>query len=561
MDSYDVIVLGTGAAGMAAAVRAASSGATVGLFERDTKVGGTTAWSGGMVWIPNHPHMPEIGAQDSREQALTYLRSLSHGMLIDELIEALVDHGPQMIGWFEDNTCVRFQAVPGWPDYYPEHPGGLQEGGRALECPLFPFEDLGEWADRVTRGYQISGQTMMSESSMARNRPEGGVTAAELERRALRDERGAGQALAGSLLRACLDAGVAPITECRAVALLTDDNAVTGVRFERTDASMFEARARGGVVLATGGFEWDEALKQAFLRGPLTRTAAVPTNTGDGLRMAMRLGVALGNMREAWWVPMIDVDVPGWGTVHWQVNGERSRPHCIMVNDAGHRFTDEAANYNAFGSAFHVVDVARFEYVNHPAWMVFDSHYLTTYGLANHRDPDHTPAWMTSAPTLAELAGKIGIPADALRDTVARWNANVADGHDPDFSRGVSAHDRFWGDAKFGMTPQTTLGPVDTPPFHAVRVHSGCLGTKGGPRTDGTGRVLDVDGNVIPGLYAAGNVMCSPMGMTYGGHGGTLGPALTFGWLGGADAAQRAAAPGRNSRTSGTGQLEPAGPR
>ena len=147
---------------------------------------------------------------------------------------------------------------------------------------------------------------------------------------------------------------------------------------------------------------------------------------------------------------------------------------------------------------------------------------------------------MTSAPTLAELAEKIDVPAEALQDTVARWNANVADGHDPDFSRGVSAHDRFWGDAKFGMTPQTTLGPLDTPPFHAVRVHSGCLGTKGGPRTDGDARVVDIDGDVIDGLYAAGNVMCSPMGMTYGGHGGTLGPALTFGWLAGADAAHRA---------------------
>ena len=171
METYDVIVLGTGAAGMGAAVRAAAEGATVGLFERDARVGGTTAWSGGMVWIPNHPHMPGIGAADSREQALTYLHSLSHGMLIDELVESLVDNGPEMVAWFEDTTCVRFQAVPDWPDYHPEHPGGLPRGGRALECPLFAFDQLGEWADRVTRGYQISGTTMMSESSMARNRP------------------------------------------------------------------------------------------------------------------------------------------------------------------------------------------------------------------------------------------------------------------------------------------------------------------------------------------------------------------------------------------------------
>ena len=437
---------------------------------------------------------------------------------------------------------MRFQGVPGWPDYHPEHPGGMPGGGRALECPLFPFAELGEWADRVTRGYQISGTTMMSEGSMARNRPDGGVPQAELDRRAIRDERGAGQALAGSLLKACLDLGIEPITECRALSLLTDEGAVVGVRFERADGTTFEAHARGGVVIATGGFEWNDALKRSFIRGPLTRTVAVPTNTGDGLVMAMRLGAALGNMREAWWVPTIDVDVPGWGTVTWQVNGERSRPHCIMVNAAGARFTDEAANYNAFGGAFHVVDVARFEYVNHPAWMVFDSHYLRAYGLAGHNDPGSTPPWMHSAPSLAELANTIAVPVAALEATVARWNAHVADGHDPDFSRGVSTHDRFWGDAAFGMSPQTTLGPLDTAPFHAVQVHSGCLGTKGGPLTDAHARVKDVDGQVIPGLYAAGNAMASAMGMTYGGHGGTLGPALTFGWLAGADAATRARA-------------------
>jgi succinate dehydrogenase/fumarate reductase flavoprotein subunit len=537
---FDVIVLGTGAAGLAAAVRAAGDGASVGLFEKADTVGGTTAWSGGMAWIPLNAKALAAGVQDSREQVHTYLRSLSHGMMPDDLIESYIDNGPKALVWLEEHTCFRYQPVLGFPDYHPEHPGGLPEGGRAIECPLLPFEELGDWAGRVTRGYQISGTYLMSESSMARNRPDGGVTEGEYARRAVRDERGAGQSFAGHLLKACLDLGVTPVTGARAVRLLTADGAVVGVELERADGSRFEAWARGGVVLATGGFEWNEDLKRSFIRGPLTRTVAVPTNTGDGLVMAMRLGAALGNMREAWWVPTIDVEVEGWGTVTWQVNGERSRPHCIMVNRDGRRFTDEAANYNAFGSAFHVVDVARFEYVNHPAWMVFDTHYLTTYGLAHHKDPANVPGWMTSAPTIAELAARIDVPVAELEATVARWNANVADGHDPDFSRGVSVHDRFWGDAAFGMEPQTTLGPLDTAPYYAVQVNSGCLGTKGGPRTDASARVLDVDGVVIPGLYAAGNVMASPMGMTYGGHGGTLGPALTFGWLAGHDAADRA---------------------
>lgn len=538
--AYDVIVLGTGAAGLVAAVRAAHAGARVGLFEKADQVGGTTAWSGGTIWAPLNRRSLDAGIVDDRDTVLTYLRSLSHGMLVDETLESFVDNAAPMLDWLEESTVFRYQPVVGFPDYHPEHPGGRPEGGRSVECPLFPFAELGEWSDKVTRGYQLDGSFMMSESSMARNRTSGGVTPDEFERRRIRDERGAGQALIGSLLRAALDAGVEPVTGARAVRLLTDGGVVTGVVIEHADGTRAEVTARGGVVLATGGFEHDEELKRAFIRGPLTRTVAVPTNTGDGLRMAMRIGAALGNMREAWWVPTIDVEKDGWGTVVWQVNGERSRPHCIMVNCDGQRFTDEAANYNAFGNAFHVVDVSRFEYVNHPAWMVFDTHYLTTYGIAHHKDPADIPSWLTAAPTLADLARAIDVPVDALEATVARWNSNVAEGHDPDFRRGASVNDRFWGDARFGMEPQTTLGPVDTPPYYAVRVNSGCLGTKGGPQTDGVGRVLDVDGDLIPGLYAAGNVMASVMGMTYGGHGGTLGPAMTFGWLAGGDAAARA---------------------
>lgn len=538
---FDVVVLGSGAAGLVASVHAAAQGARVALVEKAEKLGGTTAWSGGTIWIPLNRKSLDAGVVDSREQVLGYLDSLSHGLLIDETVESYIDHGHVMLDWLEESTCFRYEPVTGFPDYHPEHPGGLPEGGRSVECPLFPFDELGEWADQVTRGYQLDGTFRMTESSMARNRPDGGVSEEEFARRRIRDERGAGQAVVGHLLRAALDAGVTIMTSTRAVRLMQDDEgAVMGVVVQAADGSRSEITASGGVVLATGGFEHDAELTRAFLRGPLERTVAVPTNTGDGLRMAMRIGAGLGNMREAWWVPTIDVDVDGWGTVVWQVNGERSRPHTIMVNGDGRRFTDEAANYNAFGNAFHVVDVARFAYVNHPAWQIVDAHFLRTYGLAKHRDPEDPPAWLVSAPTLRELAERIDVPADALEETVRRWNENVAEGHDPDFSRGVSVNDRFWGDAAFGMTPQTTLGPLDTAPYFAVRVRSGCLGTKGGPQTDGRARVLDVDGDVISGLYAAGNVMASPMGMTYGGHGGTLGPAMTFGWLAGGDAAARA---------------------
>lgn len=286
----------------------------------------------------------------------------------------------------------------------------------------------------MTVGWQLKGTVMMSESSLGRRAPNG-VPREELDRRKIRDERGAGQALVGRLLKACLDLGVEPRVSCRGTRLVTESGRVTGVRIEGPDGT-FEARAAGGVVLATGGFKHDEALTRAFLRGPLERAVSVPTNTGDGLRMAMRVGADLTTMREAWWVATIDVDVPGHVRVPGQVNTERSRPHTIMVNDDGVRFTNEAANYNALGNAFHVVDVARFAYVNHPAWMIVDHDFLTNYGLAGHRPSQSTADWLIEAASLRELAERIDVPADTLEATVQRWNTTVAAGSIPT-SRGA----------------------------------------------------------------------------------------------------------------------------
>jgi succinate dehydrogenase/fumarate reductase flavoprotein subunit len=537
---YDVVVLGTGAAGLTAALRAAAAGARVGFFERAETVGGTSAWSGGTVWLPNNHHELELGFDDSRDKVLTYLLSLSHGLMEQPLIEAYVDTAPAVAAWLEDNSPVRFEVLRGMSDYHPEQPGGMQEG-RSLECTLFPFDELGDWAAKVTVGWQLTGAFCMSESSLGKKAPNG-LPPEELARRKIRDERGAGQALVGRLLKGCLDRGVVPQTGCRGTRLLLDDGRVTGVLIEGPDGE-FEARASGGVVLACGGFEHDAALVRSFLRGPLERAVSVPTNTGDALRMAMRIGADLSDMREAWWVATIDVDVPGRGRVPWQVNSERTRPHAIMVNDDGVRFTNEAANYNALGNAFHVVDVHRFAYVNHPAWLVLDHHFVTQYGLAGFRPPAATPDWLIEAATVDDLAKAIDVPADALTATIARWNENAAHAVDPDFHRGESHHDRAWGDPAFGYTPESTIGPLDTPPFYATRVRCGALGTKGGPRTDGDARVLDVDGIAIDGLYAAGNAMGSVMGMTYGGHGGTLGPGLIFGYLAGTHAAARAMTP------------------
>ncbi len=538
MDSYDLIVLGTGASGLTAALTAAGHGASVGLFEKGNQVGGTSAKSGGMIWIPGNHLMAPLGLTDDREEVLTYLKSLSHGMILDELAEAFVDGGPEMLRWLEDNTPVRFEIVEQFPDYHPENPGGKTAGGRSMECPLFPYGDLGEWADRVVQGHQMGKHTVMNETTLGKGTSDH-IEPDELKRRVDNDLRGCGQALVGRLLKGCLDRGVVPQTGHRAVRLLVEDGRVCGVEFETTGkpGERRQVRARQGVVLATGGFDWDPTLVRSFVRGPLERSVAVETNTGDGLKMAMRIGAALGNMREAWWVPIMDVVDDGQPPKSWLVNRERTRPHSIMVNGRGKRFTNEAVNYNAFGSAFHEMDTTTFEYLNMPAWLVFDQVYATSYGLAGRfRGEGPVPSWIVSAPTIAELATALSIPVDAFQETVNRWNAISVDGDDPDFGRGRSVNDRWWGDPK-KQGAETTLGPVDTSPFYAVQVRPGALGTKGGPRTTANGQVIDVDENPIEGLYAAGNVMASAMGMTYGGGGGTLAPGMVFGFLAGRHAA------------------------
>ncbi|MGE5210655.1 MAG: FAD-dependent oxidoreductase [Acidobacteriota bacterium] len=540
MDEVDVVVLGTGAAGLTAAVIAHDGGARVAVYEKADQVGGTTAWSGGQVWIPNNPHMADVGVADSRDKALTYIMSLSRDMLEPRLVEAFVDAGPAMVEHLEAKTPVTFYAVAGMPDYHPEFPGGSPGGGRTLECPIYPFDELGEWADRVTPSpYFPDPHITMSETPLGKAVPEP-PSAEEHARRERHNERGCGQALAGRLLRACLDRGIEPITSCAGTDLVVEDGQVVGVRLDTPDGPA-EVRAARGVILASGGFEWNDELRRAFLRGPMTHPVSIETSTGDGLLMAMRAGAMLSNMREAWWIPVGEVPVSANPVGRILVNGQRTLPHSIMVNRRGRRFTNEAANYNAFGAAFHVEDVSRFEYANLPCWLIFDQNYVDAYGFRigagsrGHGVPD----WIVRADSPGELGDALGIDGDELEATVARWNTQCAAGHDPDFGRGDSAFDCWWGDPHRKGRRDATLGPLDRGPYYAFQIHSGALGTKGGPRVDPDARVLDLSGEPIPGLYAAGNVMGSPFGMTYGGPGGTIGPAMVFGYLAGRHAAAR----------------------
>ncbi|WP_026928367.1 FAD-dependent oxidoreductase [Granulicoccus phenolivorans] len=521
----DVIVLGTGCAGLITALAAADAGASVAVYEKGAKLGGTTALSSGVAWLPANKYQADHRVSDSIADGRAYLTALSNGMILPEFTEAFLESVNPMLEWAEQRTPLRMRLVPGYPDYHPEFSGGKPGGGRSTEPELFCFDQLGEWKDRFLgfRRPMAVGETPVGGGT-------GFLTPEEEAERTSQNLEGLGRALLGALLKGLLDRGVEPQLERAAIRLITEQGRVVGVRF----ADGTQARARRGVVLATGGFERDPELVTAFLRGPVSHLTGAVTNTGDGLKMAMQVGAKLGVMREAWWVPV--VAEPGDEDTQYALHGvqlvqrERTLPRTIMVNGDGRRFTNEAANYNALGGAFHEFHPTHFRYENQPCWTVFDQGFVDEYGGFGVPAGGEMPAWVTRADSLAELAGALGLPAEQLAATVQRWNDLSARGHDDDFGRGDSAFDGWCGDRRHYPGPLATLGPIDRGPFYAAPLYSSTLGTKGGPRTTVDCEVLDVEGSVIEGLWAVGNAMAAPTGMVYGGAGGTLGPAMVFGY-------------------------------
>jgi 3-oxosteroid 1-dehydrogenase len=524
----DVVVLGSGGAALTAALTAVVAGASVEVFEKAPTVGGTTAVSGGIVWIPAHNRSPD--GELTVADALRYLRAQSLSSMDDALVETFVRTGPAMLDFVEKHSGLRFEITTGFPDYQPELPGGQPTGGRSLSAAPYDLTQLGEWSDRITSFPADWSNVGFDAETRARlHAPVDEQTG---------DLCVAGTALIAGLLKGLLDAGVTPQVNARAEQLIADAGEITGVRITRPSGRSMSVRARRGVILGTGGFEWDPVLVQAFLRGPMHGAVSPPNNTGDGLRMVMTHGADLANMGEAWWVPI--VRIPG-DTIEGKqrsrsVRLERTRPRSIIVNQAGRRFVNEACDYNSMAGAFHYLD-PRGGYVNDRGWIVFDSVHLQRYGFLGIAPGEPVPDWFCESADLAELAAKTGIDADGLIRTIEEWNRHVATGADPDFGRGSSAYDGYWGDDRATTLAGKTLGPIDTAPYYAVPVCVGAMGTKGGPRTDRDGRVLHVSGDPIPGLFAAGNAMAGPTGRAYGGAGGTIGPAMVFGFRAGHAAA------------------------
>jgi succinate dehydrogenase/fumarate reductase flavoprotein subunit len=538
-ETTDVIVVGSGGAGLSAALAARCAGAEVCVLEASGLFGGTTSMSGGVVWIPGNHLMADVGASDSREQALTYLEAMSLGRTERVLLETYVDEGPQVIRFLEKETPLALHALK-FPDYHPEFPGGTF--GRSLMPDVFDARTLGEYRPKLRMSPHFP--VPISLLDMERAGADGVLSdmdailpSEEIVARMTDDKVASGTALAAGLLKAAIDKGVVLKDQARVKSLIVEDGVVTGVSVEIAGKTV-RLGARRGVVLASGGYERNKDLVRDFIRGPLEAPIGASSNRGDGLLMAMEIGAAIGNMSEAWWIPVLQIPGEEYeGEPFFRLaTNERAMPGAIMVNGQGKRFVNEAHNYNDIGRAFHTFDPMKFDFVNLPAWIVLHRGRLDRSAWLTRFPSDPIPNWLISAPTIRELAGKIGVDPDALEATVARFNANATEGVDPDFHRGSSAYDLFHGDGACEGARQT-LGPLDQAPFYAMRVYSGTLGTKGGPKTNARAEVLNVRGGVIPGLYAAGNAMAGVTGMGYPGAGGTLGPALVFGHIAGRTAA------------------------
>jgi len=535
-ESTDVVVIGSGAAGLTAAITAHDGGAKVVVLEKSAHGGGTTAVSGGVVWVPCNHHMRDVGIEDSRAEALEYLKIIADGRTEPELLERFIDTAPKMIRYLEEATPLEFSALEKYPDYHPEHTGG-KPGGRSMETGLFDTNELGEWAKKLRRS-PIFGGTPMTVAEATTWGVFSDPLALPYKELGQRFKKGLvcyGGSLVGRMLKGCLDRGLEPRLEAAAAELIVDDGKIVGVKLG--DGATIEAKK--GVILASGGFEWNPELVRRFLGGQLTHPNSPPVNTGDGLKMAMAVGADLGNMNEAWWCP--SVVVPGEEVDGLQLNrGDfaiRSLPHSIIVNRKGRRFVNEAHNYNDMMKPFFDFDPVAYERPNLPAWLVVDQQFLDKYIMVTSVPGMAPPEFVTKADSLADLAATMGIDAEGLLATVSRFNGFAEVGVDEDFRRGESVYDHFYGDPKQAANPN--LGALTKAPFYALQVHPGAIGTKGGPKVDENGQVRRVDGPAIEGLYAAGNVMAGITGPGYPGAGATIGTAMTFGYIAGQHAAGR----------------------
>ncbi|MFM0605352.1 FAD-dependent oxidoreductase [Paraburkholderia sediminicola] len=547
---FDVVVVGSGAGGMLAACRAADRGLSVIVLEKSDVYGGTSAVSGGGIWIPCNHHIAEMGATDTREAARTYIDACTKGVTAGDRIDAYLDIAPEMLRYVEANTPVRYEALPKYADYFQNLPGSMP-GYRALDPLPVDGASLGEEFARLrlpSPGTLIGGRVAVTskEAHMLLSKAPGyiGLALKQFGRywldirarsRSRRDRRlTLGNALAGGLRRALLDRDIPLWLNAPMCELLEADGRVTGVVVDR-DGKNVRVLAKCGVILAAGGFERNQAMRERYLPHPTQAqwSATPPNNTGDAIAVGLKLGAQIALMEHVWGAPTVHVDHEEKQRALFV---ERNLPGCVVVNGLGKRFVNEAAPYSEFVPAMYRDHAKTGACV--PAWMVFDAQFRRKYPcgpimpgamMPDARIPAAFRSLLYKADSLDALAAQIGIDVQGLRDTVVKMNRYAVTGIDEEFAKGGNAFDTYYGDPS--VKPNPCLAPIGTGPFYAVRIDAGDIGTKGGLLTDARARVLHADGTPIAGLYAIGNTSASMMGASYPGAGSTLGPAMTFGYI------------------------------
>jgi len=548
----DVLVVGTGASGMSAAIVAAHQGLKVLVIEKEPMYGGTTARSGGWLWIPGTRLATEQGIHEPPGAARTYLQHEATTHFDAERVDAFLENGPKAIDFFTRNTCVQFDMPPVFPDYHAEAPGGRQ-GGRSMVTRPFDGRELGERVrllspplpELTVFGMMLgSGKEIWHFMRVFRSFESFRYVARRLARHALdvmRHGRGMnltnGNALAGRLARAAMDLDIPVWLGAPARGLMIEGGRVTGAVVEK-DGVRLRVGARVGVVLACGGFPHDmERRKALFPHAPTGvehHTPSPRSNTGDGLRMAEAAGGFVDPTipHAAAWVPTSVTRRPDGSSGVMPHFIDRAKPGVIAVTRHGRRFANEANSYHDF-----VQDLVKATRDDNEifAWEICDHATLRNYGMGCVA-PFPMPigrhlrtGYLKRGRTVAELAGQIGVDAKVLEKTITEFNEHARNGEDPAFGKGSKAYNRYQGDAL--NTPNPCVRPIQTGPFYAIKLVIGDIGTFAGLAVDAHTRVLAADGRPIPGLHAVGNDAASIMGGNYPGAGITLGPAVTFGYV------------------------------